>query len=86
MELNKIYEGWKNHLFPDKDLKDIIDIVSTERLKVCEGCEWHSKNHSTPWRPDEHCTHCGCTLASKTKCLTCECPLKKWLAEQQEDE
>jgi hypothetical protein len=31
-------------------------------------------------RPDEHCTNCGCTLAAKTRCLSCECPLKKWMA------
>ena len=27
-----------------------------------------------------------CTLSAKTKCLTCECPLKKWEAQSLPDE
>ena len=37
----------------------------------------NKKNYKT-MRPDAHCANCGCTLSAKTKCLTCECPLKKW--------
>jgi hypothetical protein len=54
-----------------------------ERMAVCLQCEHHSdnakKNGYTSVRPDAHCTNCGCTLAAKTKCLSCECPLKKWM-------
>lgn len=81
MELFKIYEGWKNHLFPSKELKPIIEKVSQDRLSICRDCPFHSSFHDSS-RPDEHCTHCGCTLAPKTKCLSCSCPLegdeKKW--------
>lgn len=79
MNLSQIYEGWKNNLFPASELKDIIAQVSEERLKICDGCEHHSKNHKGV-RPDAHCTNCGCTLSAKTKCLSCSCPLNKWVA------
>lgn len=56
-------------------------------MKICRGCEFNSKNipnYKNLTRPDEHCIRCGCTLAAKTKCMSCECPLpgeeKKWQA------
>ena len=79
MSLKQIYEGWKNHLLPEDRLKAFIEDISLERLDVCNGCDKHSSNHIT-MRLDAHCTECGCTLSAKTKCLTCECPLKKWVA------
>jgi hypothetical protein len=69
MSLSQIYEGWKNHLLPEERIKAFIENVSSERLAICELCPEHA-----------HCTNCGCTLSAKTKCLTCECPLEKWLA------
>lgn len=79
MELNKIAEGWKNHLFPSRDEVGFIEFISGERLKICRECSEHSSKHFTI-RPDEHCTNCTCPLITKTKCLSCECPIKKWLA------
>lgn len=81
MKLTQIYEGWKNHLLPEERTKAFIEHVSLERTSICEACDKHSSKHSTI-RPDAHCVECGCTLSAKTKCLTCECPLKKWLATQ----
>lgn len=81
MSLNQIIEGWKNHLLPEERAKAFIEHVSNQRLDICNGCEFHSKNHSS-LRPDAHCTECGCTLAIKTKCLTCECPFQKWTAQE----
>ena len=80
MSLKQIYEGWKNHLLPEEQLKDFINYISEERMSICTECEEHSYNKPeyTTVRPDAHCTNCGCTLAAKTKCLSCECPLKKW--------
>ena len=80
MSLKQIYEGWKNHLLPDDQKKDFIEHVSKERLAICNVCEEHSSNKKgySSMRIDAHCTNCGCTLSAKTKCLTCECPLKKW--------
>lgn len=87
--LSQIIEGWKNNLFPKEELKEIISISKKYRLSICNTCLKHSKFHSTPLRPDEHCTECGCTLSAKTACLSCECPLKKWeavISQQQEQE
>lgn len=88
INLSQIYEGWKNNLFPPSALKEIIEKTSEERLNVCAECPHHSKNHKTA-RPDAHCTHCGCTLAAKTKCLSCSCPIGKWtgvVTSEQENE
>ena len=84
MSLGQIYEGWKNHLLPEERKKDFIEHVSAERLAICEACEELSSNKKDykSLRLDAHCTNCGCTLAAKTKCLTCECPLKKWMSAQ----
>ena len=82
MSLGQIYEGWKNHLLPEERLKTFIEHVSSSRIDVCQTCEEHSSNKKDykSLRLDAHCTNCGCTLSAKTKCLTCECPLKKWMA------
>tara|TARA_R110000868_G_scaffold195135_1_gene440841 strand:- start:287 stop:556 length:270 start_codon:yes stop_codon:yes gene_type:complete len=85
MSLGQIIEGWKNHLLPQEREKSFVKHVSNERLAICNECEHHSKNHKSI-RIDAHCTECGCTLSAKTKCLTCECPLKKWMAQQMPEE
>ena len=85
MSLGQIFEGWKNHLLPEERKKAFIKHVSLERLAICNECEHHSKNHASV-RPDAHCTNCGCTLSAKTKCLTCECPLKKWVSQPMPEE
>jgi hypothetical protein len=88
MDFSKIYEGWRNNLFPPSAIKTLIQQTSRQRLNICKNCPHHSKFHKT-MRPDAHCTHCGCTLAAKTKCLSCSCPIGKWkevLTEEQEDE
>lgn len=79
INVGQIYEGWKNKLLPDADMVEQIDLVSSERMAICEACPNHSKNHKVV-RPDAHCVSCGCTLSAKTKCLSCECPIHKWLA------
>lgn len=88
-EVDKIWEGWRNHLFPPEHLKKLILSVSRSRRRICDSCEYNSKFHKTI-RPDIHCTICGCTLSAKTKCLSAECPLvpPKWkaiLTEEQEE-
>jgi hypothetical protein len=90
INLEHIFEGWRNHLFPPEHLKEIIKHVSQERLAICNSCSYHSKFHKT-MRPDDHCTDCGCTLSAKTACLSCYCelPIPKWKAlvtEEQEEE
>lgn len=79
INFSQIYEGWRNNLIPPADLKSQIIEVGKERVKICLECEHHSMYHKTT-RPDDHCTQCGCTLSAKTKCLSCSCPVDKWLA------
>lgn len=88
LDFGKIYEGWRNKLVPPEQLKSLIKQTSEERLNICAKCPHHSKNHKTV-RPDAHCTYCGCTLSAKTACLSCKCPINKWmevLNEKQEEQ
>jgi hypothetical protein len=89
--LSQIYEGWRNKLIPPSDIKHLITEVSNERKKICDECEWNSVNRKASHgyktsRPDEHCVKCGCTLDAKRKCLSCECPLKMWLAQMEQEQ
>lgn len=82
MSLQEVWEGWRNHLLPPEHLREAIISTAKERLAVCKRCEHSSQNarrrgyHSL--RPDIHCTICGCNLLSKTKCLSCYCPIGRW--------
>lgn len=84
MSAREIIEGWRNHLIPPKDLKEVIKKVSEERLEICSTCPKQSENAKADGyktiRIDLHCTACGCPLASKTKSLSSKCPLGKWEA------
>ena len=85
---NNIYEGWRHHLLPPKELKELIQRVSQERIVICIHCDNHSKHYHL-FRPDDHCIICGCTLSAKTACLSCSCPLYKWrevISSEQEEE
>jgi len=86
INFSQIYEGWRNKLVPPAHMKDIIEATSRERLSICEQCPFHSKNHFTPLRPDNHCTGCGCNLEAKAACLSCGCPDDKWLAVMDEEQ
>ena len=89
INFSQIYEGWRNKLVPPADMKDTIQQVSKERLSICSECPFHSKNHKTPLRPDDHCIDCGCNLEAKVACLSCSCPQDKWTAvmnDQNEEE
>ena len=77
---SQIYEGWRNKLIPQKEMKKLIRSVSRERISVCNECLFHSKFHKTLLRPDNHCTDCGCNLEAKSACLSCACPQNKWTA------
>jgi len=81
-KLGEIVEGWKNNLTPEALLDKQIINVSKERIGICNECEHISTKHKSK-RPDVHCVECGCTLSAKTKCLSCACPLNKWLAVEQ---
>ena len=78
MKLLQIMEGWRNHLVPPKELKDIIDVVQKERLDICKDCAFNSKRLHADSLSPEHCVACGCVLVAKTACLSCKCPKEKW--------
>ena len=80
MNIKKVYEGWRNHLFPPALLKEAIIKISTKRRNICSSCEFNSVNRSPSLRMDEHCSVCGCTLVALTKCLSCYCEKHKWEA------
>jgi hypothetical protein len=80
-------------LIPPAHLKELIEKTAQERINICLTCPRYSANAKKKGyetiRPDIHCVECGCTLAAKTKCLSCECPLKKWeahLTQEQEQQ
>src|SRR5690348_8818752 len=83
--ISQILEGWRNKLIPPSSMKELIESTYQERMEVCKNCPFFSENRKrlTDWttpRLDEHCTKCGCTLSAKLRCLSCECPDKKWSA------
>jgi hypothetical protein len=74
MDWSKIYEGWRNKILPPAHLKQKINETAILRTDVCRGCEHNSRNKKEgTFRPDEHCTLCGCTISAKVRCLSCDC-------------
>ena len=78
-------------MIPASDMKEQIKAVSESRMAICKECHYYSENRKkdgkyTTSRPDVHCTNCGCTLAAKTKCLSCNCPMKYWKALMTDDQ
>lgn len=79
LNIKQIAEGWKNVAIKNEH----VELVAKDRLAICRECPFHSSKAKTK-RPDEHCTKCGCPLISKTRCMTCSCPIDKWKADDSE--
>ena len=79
-QLKQIREGWTNLLFKFKNIK--INKIKKKRLKICRDCKMNSIYIKSK-RIDEHCTVCGCNIAAKISCLSCDCPIGKWKAENE---
>lgn len=85
IDFKGLLEGAWNSVF----VKENIEKIAEERLEICKGCS-HNSDHAKKFnnyktiRPDFHCTLCGCDLHMKTRCLSCECPIKKWLVQVSE--
>lgn len=81
-KIKEIAEGWRNVIIPPEELKELIKLTTTHRLKHCIVCPHHSGNDkkANKLRPDAYCTYCGCTLIAKTSSLGSKCPLPnpKW--------
>jgi hypothetical protein len=84
IDLKGILEGTYNKIVAT----EWVEEAAQQRIAICVDCEWFSRNRAekNPARPDDHCTDCGCNLALKTRCMSCECPLKKWEAIMNKDD
>lgn len=80
IQLKQIWEGWTNLLFKFKNRK--INRIKKKRLQICRDCKMNSI-YGNSKRLDEHCTLCGCNIAAKISCLSCECPMTKWKPENE---
>jgi hypothetical protein len=72
-------------------VKKEIEEIAKQRLEICKECFWNSdhqkkNNNYKTFRPDYHCTNCGCDLHLKTRALSSDCPLGKWKAELSQEE
>lgn len=55
-------------------LPEDIEKVAVARFAICLQCD--------QFKHDDHrCNSCGCVMTAKTKCMECECPLGKWIAQ-----
>src|SRR4051812_38075646 len=70
-----LMEGVKNKLLPKRELENLIEQTYTERMAICHQCEFLRHNAL-----GEKCGKCGCNLSLKGRCLSCQCPIDKWLA------
>lgn len=87
ISIKGILEGVWNSIF----IKEEIEKVAKERDEICRGCSMnsdHQKRFSKykTFRPDFHCTVCGCDLHMKTRALSQECPIGKWKAQVSQEE
>ena len=51
-------------------METVPEEVKKERLDICNSCEFYR---------DNRCTQCGCFMTIKAEWAEQECPLKKWL-------
>lgn len=64
--LEEIYCGWKNYVFPNKDIEEL----AKKRVVICVDCPKLKLN--------KICSSCGCYIPSKTRSPRSRCPLNKW--------
>ena len=78
MEFNikHIIQGWSNLAFPKEEAKKFLEHLEEYRLNICKECPAGCKDITLL----SQCTHCGCFLRAKARCLSCSCPLSKWSA------
>lgn len=49
----------------------------SKRWSICESCEYYDE-------PEEGCKYCGCYLPHKIKDPWGDCPLDKWISDNEE--
>jgi hypothetical protein len=84
----QIIEGISNSIFKKEDVEEIAE----QRMTICSTCQLYTEDNKGCVVPgtapccDERQGGCGCSLSLKTRALSSECPLGKWIAELTEDE
>lgn len=84
----QIIEGITNSIFKKEDVEEIAE----QRMSICSTCQLFTDSDKGCMVPgttpccDERQGGCGCSLSLKTRSLSSECPLGKWVAEITEEE
>lgn len=65
-KLQEIYDGWKNFVFPSKEVEEL----AKKRMAICIDCSKLSRTNT--------CLMCGCYMPAKTRSETSTCRLGKW--------
>ena len=64
--LSEIISGWKNYVFPNKE----VEKIATNRMMTCLDCPKLKSN--------KRCALCRCFMPVKVRSMKSTCPLKKW--------
>lgn len=65
--LDEIIIGWKNYIFPNKE----VEKIATNRMLTCLDCPKFKKNTN-------RCSLCGCYMPAKVRSINSTCPIKNW--------
>jgi hypothetical protein len=85
---DQIVEGIVNNIFKREDVEEIAQ----QRMQICMSCALYDVQGEGCMVPgtqpccDENKGGCGCSLGFKTRSLSSDCPLGKWMAELTEEE
>jgi hypothetical protein len=66
--LEEIYSGWKNYIFPNKEVEEI----AKKRIAFCV------ENKCNNFTNKKTCKVCGCFMPAKVRSLKSKCPLRLW--------
>jgi hypothetical protein len=72
-QLRQIAEGYSNLLL------DRHKEVALNRAIICLECPLYVEGYCSKTKEVDGITGCGCLISSKTRCMSCECPRKLWL-------
>lgn len=98
----QIAEGIKNRIFKKQHIEELAThrqeickdcIWYSEKYRndeeipeVITKIRGEDVRSTVTGRPDAHCINCGCNVATKTRCLSCNCPILRWQAVVSDDQ
>lgn len=68
-QLEEIFLGWKNYIWPNKD----IEVLAKKRIKICTD-----KSICDKLKANKRCAICGCFMPAKVRSPKSKCPRKFW--------